>query len=80
MRWAATPRFKVALGLVLGLAIGALCRRLGIPSPAPSAIPGALLVLAMTLGYTAADWWLGSNEAKHRDKCGGPDGSVKGNG
>ena len=78
MSAAATPRFKIALGLLLGLVIGALCKVLGIPSPAPSAIPGALLVIAMTLGYTIADWWLCTDVAQHRDNCAGPDGSIKG--
>jgi XapX domain-containing protein len=54
----AVERVKVALGLLLGLGIGGLCRFLAIPSPAPPVLPGALLVVAMTLGYIAADRWL----------------------
>jgi XapX domain-containing protein len=72
-----SQRSKIALGLLLGLAIGAPCSLLGIPSPAPSVLPGALLVFAMTSGHAATDWWLGPDEAQHRDKCGGPDGSIK---
>jgi len=72
-----TERIKVALGLLLGLGIGALCRFLAIPSPAPPVLPGALLVVAMTLGYLAADRWLCQREARHRHLCGGPDGTTR---
>jgi XapX domain-containing protein len=43
------------VGLLLGLIIGAGCRVLGIPSPAPPKLTGALLVVAMTVGFIAAD-------------------------
>ena len=69
-------RLKVTLGLVLGLGIGALCRLLAIPSPAPTMLPGALLVIAMTLGYIAADRWLARRHALHEPFCGGPDGRT----
>jgi XapX domain-containing protein len=42
------------IGIVLGLAIGVACRLLDIPLPAPPKLVGALLVLAMTLGYVGA--------------------------
>jgi XapX domain-containing protein len=70
-------RAKVALGLLLGLAIGALCQVLSIPSPAPPVLPGALLVVSMTLGYIAADRWLARRQASQKPVCGGPDGSMK---
>jgi XapX domain-containing protein len=44
-------RVKIAIGFLLAFLIGAGCRFFGIPSPAPNAILGALLVVAMTLGY-----------------------------
>jgi XapX domain-containing protein len=72
----AVERSKVALGLLLGLGIGALCRLLAIPSPAPPVLPGALLVVAMTLGYIAADRWLSRRQALHAHLCGGPDGRA----
>lgn len=50
--------FKVALGLLFGIAIGALCRLFEIPSPAPPVLTGALLVVAMTTGYVVLDRWL----------------------
>jgi XapX domain-containing protein len=73
----AVQRFKIGLGLLLGLAIGAACRLLDIPSPAPPVLAGAGLVVAMTLGYSLADWWLGGETAQHRENCGGPDGSLR---
>lgn len=50
---------KIALSFVLALAIGAATRVFGVPLPAPPALVGALLVLAMTLGHLAADKRIG---------------------
>ena len=72
-----TQKIMIALGLLLGVAIGALCRWIGIPSPAPPVLAGALLVAAMTLGYIATDRWVAKRDARHRHLCGGPDGSLK---
>lgn len=69
---------KIALSLVLALAIGAGARVAGIPVPAPPAVIGALLVLAMTLGYMAGDHFASEREAKNRHLCGGPTGETKG--
>jgi len=44
-----------AIGLVLGLVVGAGCRFFDIPSPAPPRFIGACLLLAMTLGFVVAD-------------------------
>ncbi len=66
------PRF--AIGLLLGVAIGFGCRALGIPSPAPPALVGALLVVAMTLGYSLADRYLARRHATTLPHCGGPSG------
>jgi XapX domain-containing protein len=46
---------KPVLGIVIGFALGFGCRYLGIPSPAPPVLFGALLVMAMTLGHAIAD-------------------------
>ena len=70
-------RIKTGLGLLLGLAIGAGCRYLEVPSPAPPVLQGALLVVAMTLGYIAADRWLCHRAPKNLSLCGGPDGSTQ---
>lgn len=42
------------LGLVLALGIGLGCRILDIPLPAPPRLQGALLVVAMTMGFLVA--------------------------
>lgn len=67
---------KVVVGLVVGFLIGAGCRYFDIPVPSPPVLPGALLVVAMTLGYSATDYLL---IRKDRIKttahlCGGPSG------
>ncbi|CAN5328825.1 hypothetical protein BH24PSE2_BH24PSE2_01590 [soil metagenome] len=46
---------KTAVGILLALTIGVSCRLAGVPVPAPQALSGAVLVLAMTLGYLATD-------------------------
>lgn len=65
---------KIALGLILALLIGVVCRVAGIPVPAPPAIVGALLVLAMTVGYLLADQYA-TRPAVHKKHCGGPTGA-----
>ena len=47
------------LGLRLAFGIGVACRLLDIPVPAPPRIEGALLVVAMTLGFLLGDRLLG---------------------
>jgi XapX domain-containing protein len=49
-----------ALGVLLGLSIGALCRWFDLPLPAPPRVVGALLVVAMTLGFLVTGWLLGA--------------------
>jgi XapX domain-containing protein len=45
---------SLLLGVILGLLVGALCRWFDLPSPTPPTPVGALLVVAMTLGYVVA--------------------------
>lgn len=66
---------KVALGILLALSIGVGCRLGGIPLPAPPVLIGALLVLAMTLGYVATDRFA-TRQALMRRHCGGPSGEA----
>jgi XapX domain-containing protein len=47
----------IVLGLLLALGIGIACRLVDIPLPAPPRLEGALLVLAMSLGYLAGGLW-----------------------
>ncbi|UIE41978.1 hypothetical protein KOJCDNHJ_02746 [Xanthomonas citri pv. punicae] len=68
--------WKFISGVALGMAIGLGCRMAGIPSPAPTAFVGALLVLAMTCGYALADRFLAQRAAKNLGHCGGPSGRV----
>ena len=49
---------KLILGFLLAFSIGVGCRLARIPSPAPNAIVGALLVVAMSVGYVLTERWL----------------------
>jgi XapX domain-containing protein len=57
---------KTVIGLFLGLLIGVACRWFDVPVPSPPKLIGALLVVAMTLGYIATDKLLAvkSNERR----------------
>jgi XapX domain-containing protein len=46
---------QITLGIVMAFLIGATCRWFDIPSPAPPKIVGALLVVAMTVGFLVTD-------------------------
>jgi XapX domain-containing protein len=46
---------KIILGLIIAASIGAACRYFDVPVPAPPKLFGALLVLAITLGYIGTD-------------------------
>jgi XapX domain-containing protein len=46
---------KTVVGLLLGLSIGVACRWFDVPVPSPPKLIGALLVVAMTVGYIATD-------------------------
>lgn len=52
---------EVLIAVGLGLSIGASCRWFDIPLPAPPKLVGALLVVAMTLGFLGADVFLSSH-------------------
>lgn len=67
---------KTALGIIIAFAVGLACRILAIPSPAPPALTGALLVLAMTLGYAATDRLM-AGRARNAAGCAGPTGMTK---
>ena len=49
---------RIVLGFALAFIIGVVCRIARIPSPAPQALMGSLLVVTMSLGYITADHWL----------------------
>ena len=50
--------FAAIIGVLLGFGIGAACRWFDLPLPAPPKLVGALLVVAMTLGFVGTDRWL----------------------
>jgi len=68
---------KVLIGLVVSVIVGAGCRFFDVPVPSPPVIPGALLVLAMTLGYSGTDRLLNgrAEAATTSHLCGGPTGA-----
>jgi XapX domain-containing protein len=70
---------KIVIGFVLSFLIGAGCRYFDIPAASPPVIPGALIVLAMTLGYTSMDRVLIRKDraATTKSYCGGPTGLPK---
>jgi len=68
---------KVMLGFVLALAIGAGARLVSIPAPAPPALIGALLVVAMTVGYLVTDRYARDRASTTRPLCGGPTGETQ---
>lgn len=65
---------KVWLGCILALLIGVLCRLSGIPLPAPIALLGGVLVMAMTVGYALVDRYAGHRQRRNSELCGGPSG------
>ena len=63
---------KIVAGIALGLLIGAGCRWFDIPTPAPPRLIGAILVVAMTVGYTGADRLLSRRLATAAHLSSGP--------
>jgi XapX domain-containing protein len=47
-------------GIGIGVAIGAFCRLTNIPVPAPQHIIGAVILIAMTLGFIIASRIVGA--------------------
>jgi len=46
---------KLLIGILVSFSVGVFCRYFDIPVGSPPVIPGALLVVAMTLGYSGTD-------------------------
>ena len=73
--------FKITAGLIVAFLIGAGCRWFDIPLPGPPKIVGALLVVAVTLGYATTDRLIAARfsargAASTEEMCGGPTGEV----
>ena len=67
---------KLLLGSLVAFLVGVGCRYFDLPVPSPPVLPGALLVVAMTLGYSGTDRVL-TRRAQHASSkkfCGGPTG------
>ncbi|NQY99070.1 MAG: DUF1427 family protein [Bdellovibrionales bacterium] len=45
------------IGVIMCMGIGAICRLFDVPLPAPPNLMGALLVVAMTSGYVAGNYF-----------------------
>ena len=57
---------KTVVGLLLGLSIGVACRWFDVPVPSPPKLIGALLVVAMTVGYITTDKLLALKSSERR--------------
>lgn len=49
---------KILVGLLLASLVGAGCRWFDLPVPSPPSMLGAMLVVAVTLGYMGTDYVL----------------------
>jgi len=69
---------KILIGAIVAFLVGAGSRYFDIPAPSPPILPGALLVVAMTLGYSTTDRALTrrAQVAKTKHLCGGPSGRT----
>ena len=67
---------KILIGATVACLVGMGCRYFDIPVPSPPMMPGALLVVAMTFGYSATDRFLTrrAQDATTKHLCGGPTG------
>ena len=68
---------RFVIGLLVSFAVGVGCRYFDIPVGSPAVIPGALLVVAMTMGYSSTNAVLRrSSLATTSHLCGGPSGAL----
>ena len=68
---------KLLIGLVVSCLVGVFCRYFDIPVGSPPVIPGAFLVLAMTIGYSGTDALMAKRQpATTKALCGGPTGQI----
>jgi len=49
---------NLIVGIALGLVIGGACRWFDLPLPAPPKLVGALLVVAMSLGFVITGYFI----------------------
>ena len=69
---------RFVIGLLVSFAVGVGCRYFDLPVGSPAVIPGALLVVAMTIGYSSTNAVLNrrSSLSTTSHLCGGPPGSL----
>jgi XapX domain-containing protein len=67
------------IGVIVSMLVGAGCRFFDIPVPSPPILPGALLVVAMTFGYSAVDRVMvrRARASTTQHLCGGPTGRTQ---
>ncbi len=61
-----------ALAAVIAFGVGFGCRWFSVPTPAPTMLSGALLVVAMTLGAMTADRFLSPRDTAPKAAPGEP--------
>ena len=49
---------RIVAGIAIAFLLGALCRWLRVPLPAPSSLLGALLIACVTLGYLVTGYFI----------------------
>jgi len=71
---------KFTIGIIISFAVGVGCRYFDVPVGSPAAIPGALIVLAMTAGYSWTNQIMNARNksATTAHLCGGPTGRSVG--
>jgi XapX domain-containing protein len=67
---------KIIISLIASFLIGVGCRWFDIPAASPPKLAGALLVVAMTLGYVCTDKLMKKSPATTKHLCGGPSGET----
>jgi XapX domain-containing protein len=67
---------KIMISLMASFLIGVGCRWFDIPAASPPKLAGALIVVAMTLGYVCTDKFLIKKPATTKPLCGGPSGEA----
>jgi XapX domain-containing protein len=67
---------KIVISLIASFLIGVACRWFDIPAASPPKLTGALIVVAMTLGYVCTDSLVNKTPATTKHLCAGPSGET----
>lgn len=60
--------FKICIGFVVAFLVGASTRWFNLPAPAPPTMIGALLIVAITIGYISTDKYLEAKQETEQDE------------